>query len=369
MHGYHVFTPFAGIGLVLLLALLPWHLRAKNLAVFLLCGWLFLQVLSFFVNSIAWWDNVDIKAEVWCDISTKLIYSGQIGPVCCSLCVLRRLEAIASTRTVRTTEQDRRKQMLFDLAIGLGIPIVFTALHIVNQGHRYDIVEGFGCLPAVYWTPVAIVLNLIPPLLVSLTAVVYGALALRWFIIRRRQFNAILQASCTHIDRSRYMRLMAMACIEALVSFPINLGTFADKLEYQKRIYPWISWEDTHYDFGFIGQYKAALYSQTADSRRHWRTLELGRWGIVVGCYCVFAFFGTSAEATQFYVKLWHCCLHKIRTVWSSSPVVAKRPGASPIVAIQTSWQTDSALQSVKIGPSEEDIRGLKSTISDQEKV
>ncbi|KAK0524369.1 a-factor receptor [Tilletia horrida] len=364
----HAFTPFAGVGLILLLAVLPWHLRAKNTAVILLTFWLGIDLLVLFVNSIVWWDNVDIKAKVWCDISTKIVYSGQIGPVCCCLCVLRRLESIASTRVVRSTPRDARRHLIFDLCIGFGVPIIFTALHIVNQGHRFDVVQGMGCLPTVYYTPVAVALNLVPPLLVSLIAVIYGLLALRWFVIRRQQFNAILQASCSHIDRSRYLRLMAMAGTEACVSFPINLATFISKFQYTHKLQPWISWEDTHYDFGAIGQITPQYFQATEDRQRYWRTLELGRWGIVVGTFMLFAFFGTTKEAFAAYTYLPRLLAKKAKV---AKIRFQRQPPASPpvIATIHTAWQIDSSPDSEKQNLSSVEVGEIKSTISNQEKV
>ncbi|KAE8211288.1 hypothetical protein CF327_g4945 [Tilletia walkeri] len=291
-----------------------------------------------------------------------------MGPVCCCLCVLRRLESIASTRVVQATPRERRKQVIVDVLIGLGVPILFTGLHIVNQGHRFDIVEGVGCLPTVYWTPMTVVLNMLPPLLVSVIAVIYGLLALRWFLIRRHQFNAVLQATCSHIDRSRYLRLMAMASTEAFVSFPINLATFVNRFQYQHALNPWISWADTHYDFGNILQFPAAYYEDSAEHRQVWRTVELGRWGVVVGSFLVFCFFGTSKEAVDAYMSLPRLILRSVRQNSSKAERFDDTQPA-PIVAIQTAWEIESGSRRDRADISDEDLREYKSTLSDNEKV
>ncbi|KAL9931820.1 hypothetical protein V8E36_009370 [Tilletia maclaganii] len=356
MHSRNVFTPFAGIAIVLLLAVIPWHIKAKNLAVILLSIWIGADVLCLFINSILWWDNADIKAKIWCDISTKVIYAGLIAPACCCLCVLRRLEAIASTRVVQTTPQMRRKQLWFDLIVGAGIPVTYTGLHIVNQGHRFDIVEGIGCLPTTYWTAVAVALYLLPPLIVSLITVIYGLMALRWLVIRNDQFNAVLRSSCSHVDRSRYFRLMAMACTEALFSFPVNIATFAIKFVYQQGLNPWISWDDTHYGFDFIGQVRAADFEEaSANSRRYWATLELGRWGIVVGCFLIFAFFGTSGEASQIYRRLSQACAARVKRKDHRTRSGVELPTGA-VVAVQTAWNVDEELKTDEYDLSREDL-------------
>lgn len=42
------------------------------------------------------------------------------------------------------------------------------------QGHRYDIIEDFGCQPAIYVSVAALFLVYIPPLVFSLGTLVYA---------------------------------------------------------------------------------------------------------------------------------------------------------------------------------------------------
>jgi mannose/fructose/N-acetylgalactosamine-specific phosphotransferase system component IIC len=47
-----------------------------------------------------------------------------------SLCINRRLYHIASIRVVTTTKADRRRAIMVDLAIGLGIPVLVMLLRM-----------------------------------------------------------------------------------------------------------------------------------------------------------------------------------------------------------------------------------------------
>jgi pheromone a factor receptor len=57
-----------------------------------------------------------------------------------SLCINRRLYHIASIRRVRITKAEKRQQVLVDLAIGLGLPILEM---IIRKSPLESIVELF----------------------------------------------------------------------------------------------------------------------------------------------------------------------------------------------------------------------------------
>lgn len=60
--------------------------------------------------------------------ATKILVGANIGIPTASLCINRRLYLIASVRTVTTSRAEKRRQILVDLAIGLGMPILFMIL-------------------------------------------------------------------------------------------------------------------------------------------------------------------------------------------------------------------------------------------------
>ena len=91
-------------------------------------AWTGLACLNLFINSIVWNDNAINWAPVWCDISSKLIVGVAVAIPAASLCINRRLYHIASVKSVTVTKAEKRRQVMVDLAIGLGLPVMEMVL-------------------------------------------------------------------------------------------------------------------------------------------------------------------------------------------------------------------------------------------------
>jgi len=105
--------------------------------------WVGLGCLLQCINSIVWTKNIINRAPVYCDIGKSLDLSSlgnslthlhptvthfQTGlnvavPVC-SLCINRRLYKIATMKSVVFTSSEKRRAVIDDLLIGIGLPIL-----------------------------------------------------------------------------------------------------------------------------------------------------------------------------------------------------------------------------------------------------
>jgi hypothetical protein len=63
-------------------------------------------------------------------IASKFSVGVSVAVSAASLCINRRLYRIACIRVVTTTKADKRRAMLVDLAIGLGIPVLVMILRM-----------------------------------------------------------------------------------------------------------------------------------------------------------------------------------------------------------------------------------------------
>ncbi|KAG6899200.1 hypothetical protein C0993_012366 [Termitomyces sp. T159_Od127] len=288
-----------------------WHLEAWNTATCLFMAWAGLANLNQAINSTVWNGNAINKAPIWCDISSRFFLGAMIAIPTANMCVNRRLYQIASVRSVTVTQAEKRRVVIVDLAIGIGIPIIYMILcafhfslpsqgtHLsqayIPQGHRFNIFEDIGCFPATYTTPVALVLVSLPPLLIGCVSAVYSILSIWAFAKSHRQFQQLLPRGT--INTNRYIRLMMLAGIETFLNIPCSILAIYETY-IARPMYPWRGWADTHYNFSQVFQVPAVIWRSNALVARG---LELNRLGICLTAFIFFAFFGFAEEARKNY--------------------------------------------------------------------
>ncbi|KAF7372712.1 STE3-like pheromone receptor [Mycena sanguinolenta] len=334
---YPAFQILSFLGFVLVLIPLPWHFQAWNSGTCLFMIWTALSCLIAFVNSVVWANSVDDVAPVWCDISTRLMVGIAVAIPASSLCINRRLYKIASCQTVSVTQAEKRRAVLVDLAIGLGIPLLQMPLQFIVQGHRFNIVENIGCYPTTYNVAIAYPLSYLWPNIINIISGCYAICTLRAFLHRRAQFSQFLSLN-SGLTATRYFRLMALASMELFLSLPIF--TYGLYLTITRQpIQPWISWDNVHADFSNIGQEPAIIWRSDSHFQA---TYELSRWIGVVCALVFFGFFGFAAEAKKQYRLAF----------WAVAKLCGCTPpanGALPLPRISFPWTKTKAANSLPI--------------------
>ncbi|KLO16520.1 STE3-domain-containing protein [Schizopora paradoxa] len=296
---YPLFPTFAFLGFFLVLIPLPWHFQAWNAGTCLYMVWTALACLNQFINSLAWRDSAINFAPVWCDISSRLITGVAVAIPAASLCINRRLYKIASIQCVSVTRAQKRRAVIEDLSIGLGIPIIEMALAYVVNGHRFDIYEGLGCYPAIYNVWLSYVLVSGWPIAIGLVSACYCVLSLRAFHQKRSQFRELLSQNKS-LTVNRYFRLMALATIELICTIPF--ATYFIIINSSGgQVFPYKGWADLHFHWSFVGQFPATLWRLDHKAEI---ALELTRWLVVVCAFVFFAFFGFADEARRNYKRV-----------------------------------------------------------------
>ncbi|TFK44579.1 pheromone A receptor-domain-containing protein [Crucibulum laeve] len=311
----HTFSAFSFIGFVLVCVPFPWHAQAWNTGTCLYMGWTGLMCLVFFINSIVWDANVINWAPVWCDITAKLVVGISVAIPATSLCINRRLYHIASVRTVTRSAAEKRRAILMDVCIGVGIPVLIMILQYIVQGHRFDIYEDIGCYPFTYLTWPAFLIVLTPPLALGVASAVYCVLSIMCFRKRQAEFNEILSSN-SNLTSHRYFRLMALASIEALCNIPFNI-TIIVLNAVNGKVQPWVSWEDTHFGFSRVDEIPAVLWKANTQIQI---SLELTRWLVVVCAFVFFGFFGFADEAKKHYKLALNVAAKRVGISVSNSP-------------------------------------------------
>lgn len=247
-------------------------------------------------------------------------------PICC-LSQMQRLEAVASTRRAGVSTSTNQRRMALDIGFCFGLPIVQVLLRYIVQGHRYDIHENIGCsIPALFSWP-TVVITYFVPLIIAVAAAVYAGespllsscsklelsrnhlqcevLALRWFLIRRMQFLAVLHASPGGLTTGRYLRLISLAVVDVTL---VIFGTLFTMISSFKNLdlMAYGSWQSAHQDFGQILQFPEDVHDNV--------TTAVPLYLFPIYSFTFFIFFGFGEEAIREYIRI-----GKILASWSQS--------------------------------------------------
>ncbi|KAJ7323222.1 GPCR fungal pheromone mating factor [Mycena albidolilacea] len=298
------FAPVAFLAAFSLLLALPWHWRAGNVATLSIIAWLFVTNIIFAVDALIWADSVAIVALTWCDITVKLIVGSNFALPAACLCICIHLEQVSSVRTVRVTPTDKKRRQIFEACMCLGLPVVFMALDYVVQGHRFDIVEDYGCRPATYFSIASIFIIWVPPLVMATASLIFAGLALRHFIQRRITFAAHLDSNHSALTTSRYLRLMLMSILQMIWSLGLTIFTLWFTTV-SIPIRPWTTWADVHSNFSRVDQFPTLFTPQIIITSR----IALW-WTVPASTFLFVAFFAFGNEAIVEYKKalLWIRC-------------------------------------------------------------
>ncbi|KAG9310929.1 STE3-domain-containing protein [Chiua virens] len=256
------FSVCAFIGFVLCMIPLPWHLEAWNTGTCMFMLWTGVSCLIQFINSVVWNSDVINKAPVWCDICTQIMLASAVGIPASSLCINRRLYHIASVQSVTKTRAQKRHDIMVDLAIGLGIPLLQLAVHPVVQAHRFFIIEEAGCFPFTFNTPLAFPLVYAWPLAIGLVSAFYCVRTIRELALRRVQFKEFLSAN-RNLSSNRYLRLMGLAGVEMLFTIPLSIWSIYSNAV-GSVVEPYVNWASAHADFDVIEQLPSVVWHQNS---------------------------------------------------------------------------------------------------------
>jgi len=291
-----LFSTFSFIGFLFCAIPFYWHLEAHNVGTCLLMAWAGLACLNSFINSVVWNNTIANVAPVWCDISTRFIVGASIAIPAALFVINHRLYKIATRSATYLTAAEKRRDVYFDLAIGLGIPIIHMAMQLIVEGHRFDIFEEYGCYPNIYNTPPTLVITLIWPLIILTATAVYSCLNVHVFWKSSRLVREILGSNKSP-NQSRYVRLIALSVTQLLCLIPVTILAIYHDI-HVVNMHPWISWEDTHFNYSAVEQFPSFEWRSVpavADG------LELTRWFDVLAAFSFFAFFGFAEEARKHY--------------------------------------------------------------------
>ena len=189
-----------------------------------------------------------------------------------------------------------------------------------------------GCFPHTYNTWVGIVVVSVPTVLIGLASGFYAISSIISLNKSRIRLNELL-FNHPNLNSARYVRLMLMAGTDVVFTVPLNAYFI-----YQSAaagMYPWISWDDTHWRFSRVDQVPALVWrSQPLFARG----LESSRWFGIMCALISFAFSGFSEEARKHYRSVILSISKCIKTAVSNAIPVSKLdspPRRDPVATLE----------------------------------
>ncbi|KAF8230894.1 STE3-domain-containing protein [Tricholoma matsutake] len=322
-----VFSLFSFIGILLCCIPFPRHLQSWNTGTCLLMAWDGVACLVYFINSIIWSSNTNNSAPVWCDITSCFGNAVAVAIPTAVMCATRRLYLVVTRNTIDTRAK-RRHAVIVDLALGFGIPVIAAILLYIPQNGRFLLYEDFGPLAIVSNTPVGIVLQTMPQLLISLVCTVYSVMIIYILREKRLRLSEILSSN-SNMSTSTYVRLLIIAVIGSAVLLPLCIWLFIDPWS---SVYPWPGWKETHADMSYIQKVPARVWRSDPSLLYN---LEITRWEYVLCAFLFFACFGLHHEARASYQSVIRRFVPLVphgRTFRSRDVIPANPAGAIPLV-------------------------------------
>ncbi|KLO06015.1 STE3-domain-containing protein [Schizopora paradoxa] len=269
-----------------------------------------IRKLGFGVWGFALWTATGnfIIAPVWCDITTKLLAGAGLGMDASSSAVALHLYKITHRRTFVESREQRRKTMICELLLIIGFPLLLMGLVIIVQPIRFEIVEEVGCTQTGYSYVVYLIIYM-PSILLNLPCVIVAPLTSLTFIRHRKEMDEFL-SSGQGITRSKYNRLMIVACMNTIFNLPPTITIIAVNIALGNESSmnsPYISWKNVHEG---VGGHRPgfSLSSIEKTPASEWSTNAAGlfsvkwnEWILVVLALAFFAIFGTTPEMCRSY--------------------------------------------------------------------
>jgi Pheromone A receptor len=131
-------------------------------------------------------------------------------------------------------------------------------LDYVVQGHRYNVYEDLGPVIETYDVTLAFPLFFIIDPTICIIEAVFGIMTLWILITRRKEMDEALATGSPNVNKNHFVRLLCLSASAVAFHLPLALWVaLSNAITYQ--VAPWISWEDTHSDYGRIGYYDRTI--------------------------------------------------------------------------------------------------------------
>ena len=154
--------------ILLVMPLMLWHFRNRNIGASVLVAWIVVLLLFTFINAILWPDD---DVSKWyngaglCDVEVKVQAASHVALPASFACILRALAAVLDTdqASLIQTKVQRRRTYLVDLSFCVGFPVLQMFFHFIVQTNRYYLYGISGCTLSASASWLTMLLLVLPP--------------------------------------------------------------------------------------------------------------------------------------------------------------------------------------------------------------
>ncbi|KAJ5919697.1 hypothetical protein N7454_009532 [Penicillium verhagenii] len=326
----------------ILLCLPPLILHAKNRnfpATALIC-WAILLSLFNLINAIlwptddtsVWWDGSGL-----CDVEVKFMVASYVALPGALLCIFRELATVLNTSRAMLvpSKTQRWRNRLFELLFCVFVPAMAMITHYIYQKDRYLLYTISGCVNNYDESWPSFVLAWMWPPILCLISAYYCCLVLIRLHKYRSDFETILRASSSNLNKARFLRLFFVAFTMLIAILPVSAWLLYEDLIVS---FPWhpYSWSQVHHA-NWYKIVKVPSYGHVFDDR--WLPIATGS--------IVFIFCGLGHDAIRVYrMILWRLgfgyCFPSVSQPQSSQATLQPPNGSNSATLVDSTSQKKS---------------------------
>ncbi|KAI0028108.1 GPCR fungal pheromone mating factor [Vararia minispora EC-137] len=283
---------FSFLSILLLVLIIPGQLKSNTIPAMSIICWLFVCNIIHTANSIAWADNTNTHAPIWCDISTKILLGAMVAVPGSLLCLSRQLELVSS-RYEHTKMPSPRYKAIVEFIMCIAIPFLYMSLHTIVQFRRFSVLENLGCQAAVHDSIPGLVLVWLPPFVISAVAFLYNCSAV--VNITKSHLNSVAYfPSAPEMQLSLFIRRLVFLTVAVLytgVAYTVILSWSSTNL------LPWTSIAQVHAGFGQVEIIQSRTQLAVQSNLIWW---SIPTWSLLLFALSVF-----GEETKKGYRKIW----------------------------------------------------------------
>ncbi|KAK9375292.1 pheromone A receptor-domain-containing protein [Lipomyces chichibuensis] len=206
-----------------------WNFRHRNLSATIFVIYVIVANITIIIQA-SLYGGPDVS-KYWdgkglCDIIGRLPHVCGMGIICSLASMSRTLARILSKNvTLSVTVAQRRRELIVELLICVGFPLLSLATFYIYQPFRYVLLQHSGCIVTFDYTWASFWLYTFWQPFFPLVSAIYSAITIYRYFQRRRQFREVLRSSQSGLTVARFARLLFFCITVMFVELPLAIVT------------------------------------------------------------------------------------------------------------------------------------------------